>query len=122
MQLVVGLEAAHRQHILEHRAQLRLAPAAARLDVAEQALDVADLRRYRLDIAERLLHRRELIDDTGETLLHLLFDCRMELLVHHRLHLGETALIRLPHQRELRVERGADPALLLHRRGTQRVH
>ena len=95
VKLVVGLETAHRQHVFQHGAQLRLTPAAARLDVAEQALDVADLRRHRLDIAQRLLHRRELIDDAREALLHLLFDRRMELLIHHRLHLGQPLLVAL---------------------------
>jgi hypothetical protein len=122
VQLVVGLETAHRQHILEHRAELRLAPAAARLHVAEQTLDVADLRRHRLDIAERLLHGRELIDDAREALLHLLLDRGMKLLVYHRLHLGEPLLVAFPQHRELRIERGADPPLLLRGRGAHGVH
>jgi len=132
-QFAIGLEAAHGQDVFEHGAQLRFAPAAARLHIGEQTLDVPDLRRDGLDIAERLLHRRELIDNAGEALLHLLLDRRMQLLVHRCLHLGqallvafaqagELLLVAFAQRGELLVKRGADAALLLDGRLPHGVH
>ena len=74
---------------------LRLAPSAAGLDVAEQPLDVADLRGHRLDVAHRLLHRGELVDDTVEALAHLLLDGGVQLLVYGLVDFGELRLVAL---------------------------
>ena len=105
--LAVGLVGAGRQDVVEHRAHLRLAPAAARLHVGEQPLDVADLRGDRLHVAHRLLHRGELVDHPVEALVHLLLDRGVELFVHGLLDFGELRLVALAHLAQPRLDQRA---------------
>ena len=48
-----------REDLLEQRAELHLAPGAARLHVGQHLLEVADARGQRLHLAEPLVHRLE---------------------------------------------------------------
>ena len=106
--LAVGLVLAGRQDVVQHRAHLCLAPAAARLHVGEQPLDVADLRGDRLHVAHRLLHRGELVDHPVEALVHLLLHRGVELLVHRLLDFRELRLIAVAHLAQLALQHRAD--------------
>ena len=97
-----------RQDVVEHCLDLRLAPSAAGLDVAEQPLDVADLRGHRLDVAHGLLHRGELVDDAVEAFAHLLLDGGVKLLVYGLVDVGELRLVALTQFAQLEVQQLAN--------------
>jgi hypothetical protein len=103
----VGLVAAGGEDVVEHGADLRLAPAAAGFYVGKQALDVADLGGDRLHVAHGFLHRGELVDDAGETGGHLLLDRLVQLLVHGLFDLGELGVVGLAQLAQAGVEQGA---------------
>ena len=81
---------------LEQRAQLDLGPGAARLDVGEHALEVADAGGQALHLPEALLHGLELVADQLERLAEALLECGLELLVHRLAHLLELLLVARP--------------------------
>ena len=117
-QPAIGLVAA-RQHVVEQDAQLRLAPAAPRLDAAEQALEVADLGGDALDLRHRFLHLRELVGDAGEDLRHLPLDRLVKLLVHRPADRGEAQGTLVAHLAQLGFEQRLRFALLAHQRQLQ---
>ena len=96
--------------------ELGLAPAAARLHVGEERLDVADLRGDRLHVAHRLLHGGELVDHALEARLHLLLDGCVQLLVDGLLDLGEAERAGFGDLPQLGLEQRARLALLAHER------
>ena len=98
---------------------MRLAPAAPRLDVAEQALEVADLGGDALHLSHRLLHLRELVRDAGEALRHLLLHRLVELLIHRPADLGEAERALLAQLAQLGFEQRLRVALLAHHRKLQ---
>ena len=87
-----------RQHLLEQRAQLHLAPGAARLHVGQHLLEVADAGRQRLHLAQALVHLLEPLAHLLERLAEALLERALEPLVHglaHLLELGRVVLLQL---------------------------
>ena len=104
----VALELAGRQDLLEQRAQLDLGPGAARLDVGEHALEVADAGGQGLHLAQPLLHRLELVADQLEGLAETLLERGLQLLVHRGAHLLELLLVARLQLDDPGVDGGAD--------------
>ena len=103
----VALELRRREDLLEERAQLDLGPGAARLDVGEHALEVADAGREALHLPQPLLHRLELVADELERLAEALLERGLELLVDGDAHLLELLLVAGLELDEARVDGGA---------------
>ena len=80
-----------RQHLLEQRGQLHLAPGAARLDVGQHALEVADAGRQRLHLAQAAMHLLEPLADQLERFAEALFERGVQLFVDGAAHLLELA-------------------------------
>ena len=97
-----------RQDLAQQGAQLHLGPRAARLDVGEHALEVADPGRQALHLAEALLHGLELVADQLERLAETLLERDVELLVHGLAHLFELLLVAVLQLAHAGVEGGAD--------------
>ena len=104
----VALELAGREDLLEQRAQLDLGPGAARLDVGEHALEVADAGGQGLHLPQPLLHRLELVADELERLAEALLERGLELLVDGGAHLLELLLVARLQLDDARVDGGAD--------------
>ena len=103
----VALELRRREDLLEQRAQLDLGPGAARLDVGEHALEVADAGREALHLPQPLLHRLELVADELERLAEALLERGLELLVDGDAHLLELLLVAGLELDQPRVHGGA---------------
>ena len=73
--------------LLEDVAEGDLAPRAARLDVAENALQIADTGRQSLHLADALMHSGQRIIDHLERCAEPLFKGRLELFVDRLPHL-----------------------------------
>ena len=84
-----------REHLLEERAELHLAPCPARLHVREDLLEVADAGREGLHLAEPALHRLEPLRHELERVAEPLLERALELLVHRLAHLLEAARVLL---------------------------
>ena len=119
-QLAVRLPATLREHVLQQRAQMHLAPGAALLDVGEDALEVADLRRDGLDVGHRLLHLAELVDHALEAAGHLLLDRRRQRFADGVLDRSEPLRRLLAHLAQLGLQQRASIALIADHDGGQR--
>ena len=93
-----------REDVGEDRAQLHLAQDAARLDVAEHALEVAHARRDGLHVAEPLVHGLELIAHLLERAGQTVVERTGQLLVHRGAHLIELVAVVLADGAELRID------------------
>ena len=84
-----------RQHLLQQRSELDLAPGASRLDVGEHSLQVSDTGRELLHLAETLVHLLEPIAHQLERLPEAFLQRALELLVDRLAHLIELELVVL---------------------------
>ena len=94
----VGGVLLRREHLLEQGAELDLAPRAARLDVGQHALEIADARGQRLHLAQAAMHLLEPLAHHLERLGEALLQRGVEFLVHrlaHLLQLGGVVLLQL---------------------------
>ena len=85
----VGGVLRRRQHLGEQRGELHLAPAAARLDVGQHALQVADAGGERLHLAQPLVHLLEAVGHLLERSAEALLQRRLQLFVDGGAHLVE---------------------------------
>ena len=98
---------AGRQHVGEQRTELHLAPCAARLDVGQYALQVADTRGERLHFAKSLVDLLEALGHLLERCTEPLLERRLQLLIHGRAHLLELLRVIGTQQVEALLERPA---------------
>ena len=82
----VGLVLARREHLLEQRAELDLAPRAARLDVGQHLLEVADAGGERPHLAQAAMHLLQPLADGPERLAQARLERRLQPLVHRGPH------------------------------------
>ena len=80
---------AWRQHFIEQRAELHLAPASARLDVGHDPLEVTHAHRQRLHLAQALVHLLQAVRHHLERFTEALLERGLQLLVDRRAHLLE---------------------------------
>ena len=95
------------QHLFEQRLELHFAEDAARLDVGQHALQVADAHRQRLHFAEPLVDLVQPVGHLLEALAEARFERALQLLVDRPAHLVELGRVRLLQLRELRFHRRA---------------
>ena len=95
------------KHLLQQGAQLCLAEHTARLDVAEQVLEVAHALGQRLHLAQALVHHLQPVGHLAEALAQALVQRGLELFVHSLAHLVELGAVGVLHLRHLRFQRAA---------------
>jgi hypothetical protein len=83
----VGCKLVGRQQLFEQGRQLDFAPGAARLDIGQHALEVADTGRQRLHFTETAMDLLQAIADQLERFAQTLLQRRMQLLVDRPPHL-----------------------------------
>ena len=92
---------------VEQRAELHLAPGAARLDVGQHALQIADAGGERLHLAQPLVHLLQALRHLPERFAEPLLERRLQLLVDGRAHLLELLRVLGAQHVETLLERTA---------------
>jgi len=120
-QLAVGLVGARGQHVVQQRPQVHLPPAAARLHVGEDALEVADLRRHGLNVGDGLLHLGELVHHALEAAVDAAFDRLLQSLADAALDVGQALGRLLAHLAQLLLHQRPGVAAVAGQGGQERA-
>ena len=94
-----------REHLFEQRLELHFAEHAARLDVGQHALQVADALRQRLHLAQPLVHLLQPVGHLLEAFAQPRLQRGLQLLVDRAAHLLELGGVGLLQHRQLRLQR-----------------
>ena len=96
-----------REHLLQQRAQLRLAEHAARLDVGQQVLQIADALRQRLHLAQPLVHLLQPVGHLLERFAQARLQGGLQFFIHRLAHLVELGGVGGLQLGELLLQRAA---------------